>query len=195
MDYEKRIMDLFENGYLNTSTVVKNHIPKVYLTKLVRNNIIKRIGRGLYSLNDNIEDEYLILQCKSRYAVFSNLTSLYFHKYSDRIPNVYDITVPYGYQGSLLQMDNVRLYYVKKEYIDLGLTFVTDEFGNKIKLYDLERTICDIIKNKNKLDAELVNKAARNYFYSNDKNNIKLYEYARKMRITKKIQNFFEVLK
>ena len=92
-------------------------------------------------------------------------------------------------------MDNVRLYYVKKEYIDLGLTFVTDEFGNKIKLYDLERTICDIIKNKNKLDAELVNKAARNYFYSNDKNNIKLYEYARKMRITKKIQNFFEVLK
>ena len=170
MDYEKRIIDLFENGYLNTSTVVKNHIPKVYLTKLVRNNIIKRIGRGLYSLNDNIEDEYLILQSKSRYAVFSNLTSLYFHKYSDRIPNVYDITVPYGYQGSLLQMDNVRLYYVKKEYIDLGVTFVTDEFGNKIKLYDLERTICDIIKNKNKLDAELVNKAARNYFYSNDKN-------------------------
>ena len=40
MDYEKRIIDLFENGYLNTSTVVKNHIPKVYLTKLVRNNII-----------------------------------------------------------------------------------------------------------------------------------------------------------
>ena len=66
--------------------------------------------------------------------------------------------------------------------------------GNIIKIYDLERTICDIIKNKNKFDRELYNKAIRNYFYSKEKNDLKLYEYAKKMNIYNKVRKEFAIL-
>ena len=68
------------------------------------------------------------------------------------------------------------------------------EDGTNIKIYDLERTICDVIKNKNRLDQELVNKALRKYFYSKEKNTLKLYEYAKKMKIYKKVRSVFEIL-
>ena len=63
-----------------------------------------------------------------------------------------------------------------------------------LKVYDLEKTICDIIKNKKKIDGEIFNKAVREYFYSKKKNTLKLYEYAKKMNIYNKVRDTFEVL-
>ncbi len=195
MNYEEKILRLFKNGYLETKNVVKNNIPKTYLSKLIKENKIERVSRGIYTKKDTAVDEFVILQSKSKNAIFSNMTALYLYGFSNRIPIKYDITVPVGYNGILQKLDNVNLYYCKRDLLELGLTNYTLDSGNVIKVYDLERTICDIIKNKKKIDLELFNKAIREYFYSKRKNNLKLYEYAKKIKIEEKINNTFEVLK
>lgn len=86
------------------------------------------------------------------------------------------------------------MFYIKKELLNLGVTNYKLSSGNIIKVYDLDKTICDIIKNKKKIDAELFNKVIRGYFYSKEKNTLKLYEYAKKMNIYDKVRNTFEVL-
>ncbi len=194
MNYEDKIMKLFNNGYLKTSIVVNNNIPRVYLTKLVKSGKIERVSRGLYTNKEEINDELLILQNKSKYAIYSNMTALYFLGYSNRLPIYYDITVPNGYKGSLQKNSKVNLYYTKKEYSNIGIITIKDNYNNDIRIYNLERTICDIIKNKNKLDRELFNKAIRDYYYSKDKDTLKLYDYAKKMHIYNKVRNTFEVL-
>lgn len=194
MKYEEKIMNLFNNGYLKTEDVVKNNIPKVYLTKLVKKGLIKRILRGLYTNNDKLIDELVIIQNMSKYAIFSNMTALYFLGFSNRLPIIYDITVPNGYKGSLQNNKKINLYYGKRDITELGITTVIDNYGNKIKIYDLEKSICDIIKNKNKIDRELFNKAIRDYYYSKNKNTLKLYDYAKKMNIYDKVKKTFEVL-
>ena len=93
-----------------------------------------------------------------------------------------------------MEVDNLNLFYTKKELFNLGEIVYRLDSGNLIKVYDLERTICDVIKNKNRLDQELVNKALRKYFYSKEKNTLKLYEYAKKMKIYKKVRSVFEIL-
>lgn len=195
MKYEEKIMKLFKNGYLTTKDVTNNNIPKVYLTKLVRNNTIERINRGVYIKSNDIPDEMVILQNKSKNAIYSNTTALFLHKLSNRLPIKYDISVLQSYKGSLQKEKNVNLFYVKKELLELGIKDYKLDSGYIIKVYDLERTICDIIKNKKKLDQELVNKAIRDYFYSNNRNTIKLYDYAKKLNIYEKVRNTFEVLK
>ena len=194
MNYEERILNLFKNGYLCTKEVSEHNIPNIYLTKLVRKGKIERISRGLYSNQTRLDDEYVILQNKSKYAVFSNMTALYLFGFSERIPIKYDITVPSGYKGSLQQQNNVNLFYVKKEFCNLGVIEIENSYGNIIRVYDLDKTICDIIKNKKKIDSELFNKAIRNYYYSKQKNTLKLYEYAKKMNIYKEVKETFEVL-
>ena len=67
-------------------------------------------------------------------------------------------------------------------------------FGMNIKVYDVERTICDIIKNKNKIDAEIFSKALKDYVKSKNKNLNKLAKYAKIMNIEKKVSEYMEVL-
>ena len=195
MEYENKILNLFKNGYLSTKDVVNNNIPRTYLTKLIKEGKIERVSRGFYTKKNVLVDEFVILQSKSKNAIYSNATALYLHGFSNRIPIKYDITINNGYNGSLQKDNNVNLFYTKKELLDLGLTNYKLESGNIIRVYDLDKTICDIIKNKKKIDAEIFNKAIREYFYSKKKNTLKLYEYAKKMNIYNKVRDTFEVLK
>ena len=194
MNYENKILNLFNNGFLRNKDLVDNNIPSVYLKRLVNNNVIERVSRGLYVRTNSLPDDLVILQNKSKNAIYSNMTALYLYGFSDRLPIKYDITVNSGYNGSLQEVDNVNLFYTKKELFNLGEFVYRLDSGNLIKVYDLERTICDVIKNKNRLDQELVNKALRKYFYSKEKNTLKLYEYAKKMKIYKKVRSVFEIL-
>lgn len=194
MKYEIIILNLFKNGYLTTKDVTNNNISRTYFTKLVKENKIERESRGIYIKKNELTDEFIILQSKSKNAIYSNTTALYLYGLSNRIPIKYDITINSGYNGSLQKNDDVNLFYIKKELLNLGVTNYKLSSGNIIKVYDLDKTICDIIKNKKKIDAELFNKAIRGYFYSKEKNTLKLYEYAKKMNIYDKVRNTFEVL-
>ena len=194
MKYENKILNLFNSSYLTTKDVVNNNIPRAYLTKLVKENVIERVSRGVYVKKDVLVDEFVILQSKSKNAIYSNTTALYLYGFSNRIPIKYDITINNGYNGSLQKEDNVNLFYTKKELLDLGVINYKLDSGNVIRVYDLDKTICDIIKNKKKIDAEIFNKAIREYFYSKKKNTLKLYEYAKKMNIYNKVRNTVEVL-
>ncbi len=193
MEYESKILKLFKNGYLTTKDVNDNNIPRFYLTKLIKENKIERVSRGVYIKKNVLVDEFVILQSKSKYAIYSNTTALYLHGLSNRIPIRYDITVKSGYKGSLQKEKNVNLFYTKKELLELGVTDYKLDSGNIIRVYDLDKTICDIIKNKKKIDAEIFNKAIREYFYSKKKNALKLYEYAKRMNIYNKVRDTFEV--
>lgn len=193
MEYENKILKLFKNGYLTTKTVTNNNIPRTYLTKLMKENKIERVSRGVYIKKNELVDEFVILQSKSTNAIYSNTTALYLHGFSNRIPIKYDITINSGYNGSLQKEDNVNLFYTKRELLELGVIDYKLDSGNIIRVYDLDKTICDIIKNKKKIDAEIFNKAIREYFYSKKKNTLKLYEYAKKMNIYNKVRDTFEV--
>ena len=192
MEYENRILNLFKNGYLTTKDVNDNNIPRFYLTKLIKEGKIERVSRGVYIKKNELVDEFVILQSKSKNAIYSNTTALYLHGFSNRIPIKYDITINSGYNGSLQKKDNVNLFYTKRELLELGVIDYKLDSGNIIRVYDLDKTICDIIKNKKKIDAEIFNKAIREYFYSKKKNTLKLYKYAKKMNIYNKVRDTFD---
>ena len=193
MKYENKILNLFKNGYLTTKVVNDNNIPRFYLTKLIKDDKIERVSRGVYIKKNELVDEFVILQSKSKNAIYSNTTALYLHGFSNRIPIKYDITINSGYNGFLQNEENVNLFYTKRELLELGVINYKLDSGNIIRVYDLDKTICDIIKNKKKIDAEIFNKAIREYFYSKKKNTLKLYEYAKKMNIYNKVRDTFEV--
>ena len=196
MNFYDKILKIIEknNGYVTTREVVENGINKIFLTNMVRNGKLVRISRGYYGLPNYIEDDYYKLASKSKNARYSMATALYLHNLSDRTPLVYNITLPFGYNGALQKEKNVVLNFVNRKILDLGMIEMTSPFGMKIKVYDIERTICDIIKNKNKMDAEIFSKALKEYARSKNKNLTKLTKYAKIMNIEHKVREYMEVL-
>ncbi len=195
MNYDK-ILKIVEknNGYITTKEVVNNGIDKKFLTNMVKKGTLIRISKGYYGLPNYIEDEYYKIASKSKNARFSLATALYLHNLSDRTPLLYNITLPNDYSGVLQKDKNVIISFVNRNILDLGAIEMTSPFGMKIKVYDIERTICDIIKNRNKIDGEIFSKALKEYARSKNKNLSKLTKYAKIMKIEKKVSEYMEVL-
>ena len=196
MNNEKRILELAKNnnGCITTEIVEKEGIKRQFLGYLVKKGKLEKIEHGIYILPTELEDIYYILQNKSKKLVFSHTTALFFHNLSDRMPHIIDLTVTDTYRGSLQKRKDINLFRVKEQYIELGLTFTYSLFGNKIKIYDIERCICDIIRNKKEIELELFNKAIRGYFYSKTKDTNKLYDYAKRLNVYEEVRKTFEVL-
>lgn len=181
-------------GYITAKEIKDRNINRYHLSILLKDNKIIRISRGYYSLKNGFADNFYIMLSKSKRSVFSDATALYFHDLSDRNPSVYDITVPYSAGNSYKKEKNVNLHYVKKELLDLGLQEIKSPFGMKIRVYDIERTICDIIKNKNKMDAEIFTRALQKYSRLKSRDLNKLMRYAKQLKVDKKVREYMEVL-
>ena len=104
------------------------------------------------------------------------------------------MTVPVGYSGGLSKNKNIVLHYVKKDFLELGLTTIESPFGMKLRVYDLERTICDIVKYRKHMDKEIFTTALKRYSKLKEKDLLKLMKYAKKLNIDKKVIEYMEVL-
>ena len=139
-----------------------------------------------------IEDSYFTFNLELPNVIYSHMTALYFHGLSIKAPdNKCDITVPNNYFNYKLKNHNV--FYVDKEIYNMGLTEVETPYGNKVRVYDIERCICDIIRSKNRMDLEHIKYSIRSYIKRKDKNINKLSEYAKKLGIKEEVMNYMEI--
>ena len=182
------------NGYITTKEVETLEVNSTFLSNLVNQNKLERVGTGIYKLPEYPIDNFYILSNSSKNMCYSHTSALYLHDMSDRIPLVCDVTVPYNYSGNLLNNKNVSLRYVKDDIFDLGMINVKTINDLPVKSYDLERTLCDIIKDKNRMDKEIYSKALKEYARRKDKNILKLVKYAKKLGIEQEVVELMEVL-
>lgn len=183
-----------QDGLILTKDVVDAGIPRTYLGFLVKEEILERMAHGVYLSRDTFEDELYSLQARSSRLIYSHETALYLHGLTDRDPLQWVGTVPTGYNSTNLKNEGVKVYSVKKELHQIGSTTGKTEFGRDITLYDKERTICDLIRSRNKMDADLVNEAIRRYVRSKDKNIPLLLRYAEQFRVQRILRKYLEIL-
>lgn len=196
MNDEEKILKLLKknNGLLKTSDVISKNINKMALNRLVQKGTIERVARGLYVGSDVIEDPYYIFQYKCPKAIFSHETALFFHDLTDRTPIVLMLTIPSKYNSRLLKEHEYHFSYIKEELYELGKTKVKTPYGNEVYCYDIERTICDIIRDKNKIEKYQLGDALKRYMRLKVKDISKLYRYAEKFNIKDEVKKYIEVL-
>jgi predicted transcriptional regulator of viral defense system len=189
-----RIILRDQNGILLTSDLVKFGIPRTYLSILEKNGEIQRISRGVYSASAYMIDEMVSIQARYKGAIFSHETALYLVELTDRTPLFYSVTVPAGYNATSLKASGAKVYFVNRGLYLTGLTTIKSPHGNDIKTFNLERTICDVLRNRNQIDVQLVNEALKRYVGKKERNIDLLYSYARQFRIQKIVREYIEVL-
>ena len=86
------------------------------------------------------------------------------------------------------------MYSIKEGLLDLGSTVMTSPYGNSVKVYDVERTICDVIRSRNRLETDAVLNAVKQYAKRRDKDIHKLMKYAADLHVDKMVRHYLEVL-
>lgn len=184
-DTIKQIMNT-NNGMLSTRMIEPLNISRQYLSIMENNNDIEKVSRGIYLSPNAFEDSYFSFQQKYKKAIFSHMNALYFYGMTEEFPYNYTVTVPQSYHVDTVN-EKCNVFYVSDDIYELGIVEIETPNGNKVRAYDKERCICDIIRSKGRMDSEQVKKTIKQYMQSRDKDIAKLSEYSKNMGINKKV--------
>ena len=182
------------NGYLCTYQVVDAGISKPTLAEYVAQRNMMRVAQGVYLAEDAWPDELFLLCLSNSRIVFSHETALMLHGLMEREPKHTCVTVKAGYNASHLRRKGIRVYQVNPDIADLGVVDVQTSFGNTVRVYDMDRTICDILRCKDTMDIQVFQHAMKEYMTSTRKNLNHLMEYAKRFRIEPAIRIYTEIL-
>lgn len=182
------------NGVLQTSIATAAGVPKPIFYKFVKQNKLEQAAHGIYVAGDAWTDAMYLLHLRCRQAVFSHETALFFHDLTDREPAPYSITVRTGYNPSKLKSDGIQVYTVKASLHEVGITTAQTPFGHTVPTYDMERTICDLVRCRSGIEAQTMQDAMKRYARRTDKDLRVLMKYAVLFHVEKVLRQYLEVL-
>ena len=181
------------NGYFSLKTAAEFGITRWQLQELLRDGEIQKVSYGLYALKNVIPDELFITQLLSPRAIFSHESALFFNGYSDQVPFRYTISVPHGYiSKNLSEQYDVR--HVAKESAEEGIKIIKSELGNDLRVYSIERTLCELLHKPSDLDKERFIPAIQKYLRSKNKDILTLMHFAKMFRVEKRLLPYLEAI-
>ena len=185
-------------NYNFTMTTAQLNKEKLYyrdIQRMLDEGLIEKVKRGYYHwIEDYGTSEVALINILFPDAVFCMETALSFYKYSDRNPAEWNITVDKNTSRQRTNIDYpfIKAYRVEPALLNLGETDGIIEF-TKVRIYDRDRTICDVLRNMNKMDKEIFNKAIQGYVKDPKKNIPNLMEYAKVLRMQKRVKELIGV--
>lgn len=196
MTKTEKLADLVElrNGYLSIAEAQNLNISRTYIRDYLTTNDFERVARGLYKSPDVWTDNLYIMALKNEKMVYSFDTALMLNGLTEREPTEIFVTVTRAYNASHLRCDGIIVNYVRDEWLNLGRTTAKTTFGNEVPVYDMERTLCDIVRVKDKKDPQMFAYAIKEYAKSSNKNLPRLMKYAKEFGVEAELRRYMEVL-
>lgn len=196
MTYSEKLRKLLNQhgGTITTKEASEAGISKEMLRLLTNAGEVERVAQGVYIAQEAFLDKMYVLQKRLSTIIYSHETALFLHDLTDRDPIRYTVTLPSNVRSKRLKDENIRVFYIKRELHDVGVTTMQTVFGNNVFAYGLERTICDCIRSRNQMDIAVVADAMKRYAKRSDKDLNLLMSFADQFRISNVMNRYLEVL-
>jgi predicted transcriptional regulator of viral defense system len=196
MKHFNSIHDIFKAGagYAHTGDVLAKGIHFTYLKKLEEAGTIVQVSRGLYrwdgmpaGSNDMVELAHLF-----PHGVFCLFSAAEFHELTTYQPWQHHIAIERSSKVKIPAHIPVKVYYWSKPLMDLGVLDVPMD-RSTVRIFNVERTVCDLVKFRQKTGKDVMLEAIRNYLRRKDKNISLLLDYARLLRIENILKPYLEI--
>lgn len=192
-----RLENIFrEHGFVMTTAELNNaKLDYSDIQELTDEGLIEKVKRGFYYWVGCLEGgEALIIGRLFPDAVLCMETALFYYKYSDRNPAQWHISISKNASRNRTKIDYpfIKAYRIEPDLLPVGEA--EGEIDSvKVRIYDRDRTICDVLRNMNKMDKEIFNKAIQNYVNDSQKNIPNLIKYAKDLRVQKRVKDLIGV--
>lgn len=182
------------NGVLRTEDALKAGVSKTTLVNLVNNGELERVAHGVYIRAKDLVDELFVLQLRSSRLIFSHETALWMNGLSDRVPIVHHVTIATRAPLGVLLREVCKCHYIKKNLLEVGLETRKTAFGNLVRCYNSERTICDLVRDERKVGVEAFVGGLKAYADSQTKDIAKLMKMAQIFGVDERLSKYMGVL-
>ena len=182
------------NGVVTTEMIAAAGFSRGNIKYLVDKGKLEKSSRGIYILPGVWDDEIFNLQNRFKRGIYSHETALFLWDLTDRTPNRYCMTFPINYNLTKPKQENICCMQCKMELYALGSAEAVTPGGHTVGAYSAERTLCDILKSRSRVDIQVVTEAFKRYVVRADKNIPLLSEYAKMLRVETRLRAYLEVL-
>lgn len=196
MEINSRILEEIKssNNIITTQKVQQMGFSRALLSEYVSAGLLVRVRQGVYILSGSVHDDMFTLSLSSQKIVFSHESALFLNGLSERTPFIHSVTIPTGSFLPKSIKDETVCFYIKPEVYEIGLSERKTTFGNSVRCYNTERTICDLLRSKSRIDEETFTSAIKNYAASSEKDLNLLASYAQKFKVFNEAKKYLEVL-
>ena len=196
MSKTKYILDIAEknNGLVTSSMVAEAGISLGNLKYLYDSGSLEKVSRGVYSLPDAWNDEFVEVQSRYKRGIFSLGTALFLLDLTDRTPNRFEMTFPATYNLSRPKTEGIKCSGAKEPFYSMGIAELKTPGGHSVKSYNAEKTLCDILRPHNGVAIEIITGAFKNYTLTKRKDLHMLSQYAKELHVEDKVRSYLEVL-
>lgn len=188
----ERIIDIVNQrgGIVSAKDLTRAEYTRV-LRAVGRGELIK-VRQGVYATPQSLVNTMVDVEKIVPNGVICLYNAWAYHKLSTTIPPSVCIAIETKRKVRLPDDTSVQLYYWKKEYLHFGIE-EQEYSGYKVRITDLERSVCDAIKYRNKIGLDLCGEVVRSYLKRTDRSISKLYVYAKRLRVANVLNNYLEI--
>jgi predicted transcriptional regulator of viral defense system len=182
------------SGFIKTADAQSLGISRPYFGEFVREQGLERVSHGLYMSQDAWADEMFVIQSRYPDAVFSHETALYLLNLADREPLQLALTLKTGTNSAALNKQGVKVYKVRELLFAEGITTAPSPAHHELRVYNAERTLCDIIRSRRNIEIQDIQTTFKEYTRQKERNIPLLMRYAEAFSVEKIVRQYLEVL-
>jgi len=194
---QEKFIKIFEqhNGYANYKDILKAGFNYRYINETLENGVIAKVKNGIYKLEGTfVSNQGLVEASRAILEGVICLTSaLDYYDLTTFIPSTVSVAIYYKSWRPKIDYPPVDFYYFSKKLFELGITEVNIE-KHKVRIYDIEKTICDLFRYRNKLGIDIVKEALTEYLKRKDRNLEKLLSYAKICRVKPIVKTWLQAM-
>ena len=150
------------------------------------------IRRGVYATMEQLADTMIDLEVVIPDGILCLFSAWNIHGLTTSLPQAYHVAIKRGRKIRIPEYPPIALHFLTESILELGTEekFVS---GYKVKVYNVERSVCDAIKYRNKVGIDVCSEVVNSYLALPNRNLTLLMDYANKLRVTKTLEKYLEI--
>lgn len=180
-------------GIASAQYLLENGVSYYDINRFLADEALVKLKRGVYKWVETDTNELVEVAHIVPKGVFCLQTACFYYELTTSIPSEHHLAISDAQRVALPDYPPIKIYYWNKTAFELGVTSIV--FDNEhLKIYDLEKTICDTIRHRNKIGFDVLKEILKNYLKRPDRNLNRLNDYAKQLNIFNKVDDFIKIL-
>ena len=181
------------NSYLSSASVKKQGRTAYYkMLESVRRGELIQVRRGIYANIDQLSGNMIDINAIVPDGILCLWSAWNIHQLTTSMPQAFHVAIKRDRKVTVPSFPKFELHHYTESILEIGVTSMEID-GFSIKLYDVERCVCDAVKFRNKVGIDVCSEIINNYLERPDRNLSKLMDYARLLRVGTILEQYLQV--
>ena len=179
-------------GYISSSEAKAQGLYNKLLYE-VEKGTVERVRQGVYALDEGLSKPMIDVGRLVPCGVLCMYSAWAHYGLTTQIPLSFCVAIERSHKVTLPEYPPIEIFFLSKNIFELGISDAVIE-GFHVKIYDIEKSVCDAIKHRNRIGVDVSSEILRNYLARQDRNIMRLYEYANAMRLGKRMDELVKYM-